>query len=206
MYLNGIPVLSIVDAGTNFMSARFLTCVNTETIWNTFLYAWSLIYSSFSRKMLTDEGSAFISSEWKQNCANANIRLRHTGTESHNSLASGETYHAMIRRVFNKVSTYPQQPKELCLAFTVKAINDIAGPNGLVSFLLLFGMLPRMPDDDYAPLNQQERVALMKTARDEYESIIAERRVNVALKKNTPLLHSCDLPLDSPFMFIVTNR
>ena len=187
MYLNGIPVLSIVDAGTNFMSARFLTRVNTETVWNTFLYAWALIYSSFPRKMLTDECSAFTSNEWKQNCANANIRLRHTGTESHNSLASGEMYHAMIRRVFNKVSlTYPQQPKELCLAFTVKAINDTAGPNGLLPSLLVFGMLPRMPDDDYTPLNQHERVALMKTARDEYESVIAERSVNVALKKNTP--------------------
>ena len=206
MYLNGIPRLSIVNAGTNSMSARFLIRVNTETFWNTFIYAYALVYSSFPRKMLTDEGSAFTSSEWKQNCTHANILLRHTGTESHNSLASGEMYHAMIRLVFNKVSlTYPQQPKELCLALTEKATNDAASLNGLLLSFLVFGMLPRMPDDNYTPLNQHERVALIKTAHDEYESIIGDRRVNVALIKPLHQLHSCILLLDSPFMFIGTN-
>ena len=83
--------------------------------------------------MLTDQGSVFVSKEWTTSCHSSNIDLRHTGTESHNSLGNGETYHAMLRRIYNKVRLeHPDFSPELVLSLSTKAMNDTAGPNGLV--------------------------------------------------------------------------
>ena len=143
-FLDQAPVLSIVDVGTNFATGRFLHREDTATIWNTFLYSWVCMYAGFPFSMLTDQGSVFMSKEWEEKCKNALITLRHTGTESHNSLGFGETYHALIRRVFNVVSvSYPSEPRELRLALSVKAVNDTAGPQGLVPSLLVFGVIPK---------------------------------------------------------------
>jgi len=186
-FLDRRPTLSVVDVGTNFIVARFLTAESAEVVWNTFLYCWVLLYTGFPSSMLTDQGSIFTSKDWEENCKNAAISLRHTGTESHNSLGSGETYHAMLRRVYNKVSmTYPNQHADLRLALTVKAINDSAGPHGLVPSLLVFGVLPRMPHAPSEFPNHDERMKTMQTARNEYEAIIASSRVNKALSKKVP--------------------
>lgn len=169
MFINGEPVLHAVDAGTTFSSARFLSAENTETIWNTFLYAWVTMYVGIPEDMLADHGSAFTAKNWEDYCKAAGVNLRFTGTESHNSMGQGETYHSMLRRIYNKVSmTYPRLPKELRLAYSVKAMNDTAGPNGLVPSPLLFGVHPRMPDTSMTLPTQQKRFEAMELARKEY--------------------------------------
>lgn len=104
MFLDGKAVLHVLDTGTNFSAARFLSSHSSEAIWNTFLYCWVNVYLGYPMEMLTDQGSAFANSKlWKQNCSDVEITLRHTGTESHNSLGAGERYHALLRRVYNKI-------------------------------------------------------------------------------------------------------
>lgn len=147
MFINNKPILHIIDVGTNFSAARFLTRQDAETIWNTFLYTSVTMYVGYPESMLTDQGSAFVSELWKGNCSAAEIKLRHTGVTSHNSVGAGETYHAIIRHIFNKLSLeHPNISDELKLAITVKAVNDTAGPNGLVPSLLLFVVIPRIPE------------------------------------------------------------
>jgi hypothetical protein len=41
---------------------------------------------------------------------------------------------------------YPSVTAELRLALSVKAMNDCVGPEGLVPSLLVFGVMPRLPD------------------------------------------------------------
>jgi len=93
-------------------------------------------------KDATDQGSILTSAEWAEKCKTESIELSSTGTESHNSLGAGETYHAIVRRVFNKAcETHSTASQELQLALAVKASNDTAGPNGLVPsvlFLILY--------------------------------------------------------------------
>ena len=117
----------------------------------------------------------------------ANFTLRLTGTESHNSLGQGETYHAMIRRIFNKVSlTHPALTPELRLACTVKAMKDTAGPNGLVPSLLVFGRLPCSPGVESGLPNQVQREQAIVSVRDEYAEIFAQGRVKKALTRKPP--------------------
>ncbi len=82
--------------------------------------------------MLTDLGSVFVSAEWKYNCELMDIHLKQTGTESHNSIGAGETYHSILRRIYNNVRTdFKSVSADTCLSLATKAVNDSVGPHGL---------------------------------------------------------------------------
>jgi hypothetical protein len=88
----------------------------------------------------------FVSAQFAEKCARSDIFLEHTGTESHNSLGSGETYHSTLRRVYKKVAEdHPSLAPPDRLLCAVSALNSLAGPDGLVPMLLVFGSLPRLP-------------------------------------------------------------
>lgn len=59
MYLNGKPVLHIVDEGAHFRAAAFLPNVSTKTIWATILECWAAINAGLPYKIMVDQGSAF---------------------------------------------------------------------------------------------------------------------------------------------------
>ena len=133
------PVLHIVDVGTKFQAAAFLGAMDTTSIWNTFVKLWATTYTDFPESMLTDQGSVFVSKEWAYNCELAEIELRHPGTERHNSLGAGVTYHALLRRVYSKtLKDHPNISSDMSLSLAVKAINSTVGPDGLCPQLLVF--------------------------------------------------------------------
>jgi hypothetical protein len=68
MYLCGSPVLHVIDRGTTFSAARFLPSSDRVTVWITFIYCWASIYTGFPDAMLTDQGSVFVSQDWKLAC------------------------------------------------------------------------------------------------------------------------------------------
>ena len=80
-----------------------------------------------------------------------------------------------------------------------KAINDSAGPDGLVPTVLVYGVYPRLSETDVpAPLVMQRALALKK-ATAEIQRIQARRQVADALNSrngpNTTNIH--DLQLNS---------
>ena len=118
---------------------------------------------------------------------NALITLKHTGTELHNSLGLGETYHASIRIFFNTVSViYPFEPRELRLALSVNAVNDIAGTQGLIPSLLAFGMILEILGQKSSLEGQNARIKIIQVAREEYATIHSQKRVQYALKNKVP--------------------
>lgn len=182
------PVLHIVDAGTRFSAAAFLPKIDTTTIWHTFLKIWSTIYIGFPECILTDQGSVFISKEWNSNCDLAQIRLIHTGTESHNSLGLCEKYHSTLRTIFQKLRCdFPNLPCDIALAKSVQAMNETVGPHGLVPSLLVFGVIPKIPNiSQYESPNQKERLKAAQTARATYEKIVAKSIIDRGIKKIPP--------------------
>ena len=99
-----------------------------------------------------------------------------------------ERYHSIIRRVYHKLkSDHEGLPHEVLLSLAVHAVNNTAGPDGIVPTLLVFGSLPRLPLPAFSslPLTQQQRFDAMKTARDEMMAITAQRRIREALKTYT---------------------
>ena len=182
------PALHIVNAGTKFNAATFVTGESTAEIWNAFIRSWAMLYIGMPTSMLVDQGSAFLSDEWKFACEINGIELTAVGTESHNSLGAGEAFHSYLRRTYNKVhSDFPRLDDATILSLSVKAINDCAGPRGLCPTLLVFGVLPQLPvpsKQDHATQTERYRAAAL--ARNEYERIVSAERIRLAARKPPP--------------------
>jgi hypothetical protein len=136
---------------------------------------------------MTDQGSVFLSKEFTTNCAALGIHLRHTGTESHNSLGSGETFHGPLRRIYGKLQRYhPNIPDDVRLSMSVHAMNITSGPDVIVPAQLVFGKVPMLPHNDSVPVTQTDGLRAMHVARVEYEKILAQRRIDTALTRRPP--------------------
>ena len=73
------------------------------------------------------------------------IKTKQMPVEAHNSIGLIERYHVPLRRAYNiLLKELPDLPKEERLQIVIKAVNDTAGPNGIVPTLLFFRAFPRM--------------------------------------------------------------
>ena len=81
----------------------------------------------------------------------------------------------------------------------VKAVNDTAGPDGLVFILLVYGAYLRMSNLDPPAPSVTDRAVIIRKARAEIVKLRAKQTVNSALYycngPDTTLIH--DLPLNS---------
>src|SRR5579871_6713052 len=95
-----------------------------------------------------------------------------------------------------------QAEKEVALQMAVKAVNDSAGPNGLIPTLLVFGAFPRMTEMDPPAPSIAVRAMAIKKAMNEIAKIRVEHQVADALRQrngpSTADIH--DLPLLSPVL------
>ena len=198
------PVLHIIDEATHFQAATFLKKCDVQTVWIAFLKIWASIYVGFPESLLVDQGSVFVADEWAFNCESEKIILRHTGTESHNSLGSGETYHSILRRIYNRVKhSNSNISPDICLSLSIRAINCTVGPNGLCPQLLVFGVIPRIPAISKRNFsNQIERLRTLKLAIEEYEKITSKEIVCRGLrKKPSPSADEIFLPGDFAYVY-----
>lgn len=58
MYLDGKPVLHIVNEGIHFSAAAFLPNVSKKTVWAKILECWATIYTGLPHKIIVEQGSA----------------------------------------------------------------------------------------------------------------------------------------------------
>lgn len=90
--------------------------------------------------------------------------------ESHNSLGMGEQFHTYPKTVFNKVhSENPDVHETRALPLTMNAINDSAGPNELVTTLLVF---ERFHESLFDPNGFIIRSFLQKTLNEAQEETV----------------------------------
>lgn len=65
--------------------------------------------------------------------------------EKHNALGSDQHYQANFQTVYRKIEEDdPKTDNDLAHSNALKAINDAAGPNGLVQTLVGFGSILRL--------------------------------------------------------------
>jgi hypothetical protein len=126
--------------------------------------------------------------------------LKAVPVEAHNSIGMVERYHGPIRRAYQIISVeLPDISKEIALQMAFKAINDTAGPNGLVPTLLVFGAYPRMAESDAPSPTVTQRASAIKRAMEAVRKLRAERQVADALNmRNGPNTSAIqDLPQGS---------
>ena len=128
------------------------------------------------------------------------INVKEVPVEAHKSVGLVERYHAPLRRAYQILCDELQEEKtskEAILQMAVKAVNDSAGPNGIIPTLLVFGAYPRMTEDDSPSPSVAKRAKAIHQAMKEVRHLHAERQVNEALAmRNGPsILSTLSLPL-----------
>ena len=104
------------------------------------------------------------------------IKVKIVLVEAHNSIGIVKRYHGPIRHAYLIITTEIQGiNKDIALQMAFKAINDTAGPDGLVPTLLVYGALPRMVEYDAPSPSVAQRSAALKKAMYEIRRARAQR-------------------------------
>ena len=184
MYIDGSPVLHVVDEATRFQAARWLNNISAQTTWDALRNCWIDVYVGPPDLIVHDAGTNFTAAEFQQNANSMTIQKKCVPVEAAQSIGIVERYHAPLRRAFKIISDELKgNNKMLLLQMAVKSVNDTAGPDGLIPTLLVFGTYPRMtPLDPPAPSIIQRATAIQK-AMKEVAKLYATRQINGALRE-----------------------
>ncbi|KJZ69913.1 hypothetical protein HIM_10698 [Hirsutella minnesotensis 3608] len=195
------PVLHVVDAATAFQGARFLPSMSAKDTWETLRTLWIDTYLGPPDTIRHDAGTNFASMEFRQEAKLMGIKCSQVPVETHWSIGKVERYHAPLRRAYHILNAELSNvtSAEAVLQMAVKAVNDTAGPDGIVPTLLVFGAYPRLTADSPPSASTLKRSAAMQKAMKTLRQLSAERQVKDALRtRNGPSTADVlSLPLQS---------
>lgn len=196
-YIDGHAVLHVVDEATRFQAAQLLSTVTSENVWTALRRCWMDVYVGPPDMVIHDAGKQFVAHAFQRNAHMFHIRTKAVPVEAAHSMSLVERYHEPVRRTVRIVRTEcPEIDFASALQIAIKAINDTAGPDGLVPTLLVFGTLPRLGFHHDAPAaSVTKRARAQQAAMAEMRKIHAQRQIRTALhSRNGP-----DPPADKDF-------
>ena len=139
------------------------------------------VYEGLLNNIVTNAGKNFISTEFRQLAGTMLIKVTAVLVEAHNSIRKVERYYSPIRRAFKILKAeMPGTDDNVILQIAFKAINDTAGPNGIVPTLLVFGAYLRITKDLLLSLLITQRAEAIYKATKEIRSMYAKRQVDDA--------------------------
>ena len=148
-----------------------------------------------------DAGTNFASVEFRAEAKIMGVTCKQVPTEAHWSIGKTERYHAPLRRAWDILygELASTMSDEAVLQMAVKAVNDTAGPDGLVPTLLVFGAYPRMTTESPPSPSMVKRSEAIQKAMKALRKVAAERQVADALNaRNGPATEDViALPLQS---------
>lgn len=131
------------------------------------------------------------------------ITTKEVPAESHNSICIVERYHAPLLRAYEIIRhELNDVPEDVVLQMAIKAVNDTAGPDGIVPTLLVFGAYPRLTNTDPPHPTTIQRAKAIRAAMKEVRRFYEKRQVTDALRmRNGPDVTSIhNLAVDSKVM------
>ncbi|KAF1934538.1 hypothetical protein EJ02DRAFT_461106, partial [Clathrospora elynae] len=201
MYLGSKPVLHVVDSSTAFQGAKFLSAMSAKETWQALRTLWIDTYQGPPDILTHDAGTNFASAEFQAEAKIMGITCKQVPTEAHWSIGKTERYYAPLRRAWDilHAELAGTMPDEAILQMAVKAVNDTAGPDGLVPTLLVFGAYPRMMTESPPSPSMVKRSEAIQKATKALRKLTAERQIADALNiRNGPATaDTLALPLQS---------
>jgi hypothetical protein len=187
-YIQSKPVLHIVDEGTRYQAGRWLSNISAKHTWDALKACWIDTYLGPPDQITTDAGKNFASKEFRQHATTMGTKIKIVPVEAHNSIGIVERYHAPIRRAYLIITTEIKDlDRDMALQMAFKAINDSAGPDGLIPTLLVYGAYPRMTEHDAPSPTVSQRALAIRKAMTELQKLRAKKQVNSALNtRNGP--------------------
>lgn len=155
-----------------------------------FIFAsfWSFRYIGHPEYVVTDQASITISKYSEERCKIAVVLLRHTGTDSHNSLSAPTKSFTFSSR--KRTTKYwhliPHGFSGAQIGCQRRGMTSTAGPDGLIPALLVFGVVPRLPGVYSKQPKQKQRFATIQATRWEFSALVVRNRVQKGLSKKLP--------------------
>lgn len=201
MYIDNSPILHMVDEATRYQAAKWLQNVTAKYTWDALQLCSIDIYLGPPDYIYHDAGKNFVSRKFCQLATSLGSTTKSVSVEAHWSIGLIEQYHAVLRRAYKVIIKDLQGiiSKEIALQMAVKAVNDTAGPDGLVPTLLVFGAYSQIHGIDPPVSTIIQRAATIEKAMKQGRKIQAENQVIDALNtRNGPLVNLIhDLSLNS---------
>jgi hypothetical protein len=98
------------------------------------------------------------------------IKIKEVPIKAHNSVGQVKRYYTPLRHTYKIIQDKlkdKQINKEIMLQIAVKAINDLAGPDGIVPTLLVFGVYSRLTEiNPPSPLVTKRAEAICVTTKE----------------------------------------
>jgi len=169
-------VLHIVDEGTRYQAGKWLQNITAKHTWDVLRMCWIDTYLGPPEQIVTDAGKNFASKEFDQYATTLGTRIKIVPVEAHNSIGIVERYHGPIRRAYTIITTEIRDiDKDMALQMAFKAVNDSAGPDGLVPTLLVYGAYPRMSEYEAPTATIAQRALAVRKAMAEIQKLRAKR-------------------------------
>ena len=205
LYIDGNSVLQVVDEGTLFQAARWLMNMSAFYTWDMLRLCWIDVYVGPPEVIIHDSGINFDSTEFRQAARAISIQTKCVSVEAAYFIGLVERYHVSLRRAYEIITEELKNQaviKEIRLQMAVKAINNIAGYNGLIPTLLVFDTFPRITNDDTLTLSTIERAKVINSAMTEVAKLHAKRQVSDALyqRNGSQTMRMHDIPIGSPVL------
>lgn len=159
--------------------------MSAQETFDAFCASYLDVYIGPPDEVITDSGTQLKSKEFGDLCEQRGITLKIVPIEAHNAIGKGERYHGPLRRAFeiiDKEMAGLGVHESVILQMAVKAVNDSAGPKGLIPTLLVFGVFPKMFRGDLPAASVIQRSKAIRKAMDELRKVKAERQVTDALR------------------------
>lgn len=213
LYIDGAPVLHVVDEATRFQAARFLQDMTASALWEALRLCWIDTYLGPPAIINHDAGTNFASTDFQRYNKSLGIETKEVPVEAAQSMGIVERYHKPLRRAYEVIREdlslnqhiTSQQTRSLILQMAIKAINDTAGPDGIVPTLLVFGAFPRIVKGDAPTPDIMQRAKAINRAMAEVSKLRARRQIQEAIStRNGP--SSKPIPLGSDVLVWRAHR
>jgi hypothetical protein len=197
-YISGQPILHVVDEGTRYQAGRWLQNISAKVTWDTLRLCWMDTYLGPPDQITADAGKNFASKEFSQLASTVGTKVKIVPVEAHNSVEIVERYHGPVRRAYQIITAEVRDiGKDIALQMAFKAINDSAGPDGLISTPLVYGAYPRISEFDAPSPTVALCATAIKKAMAEIQRLRAKHQVADALNTrngpNTDGIHDLEL-------------
>jgi hypothetical protein len=108
--------------------------------------------------------------------------------ETHNSIGKVERYYTPLRQAYKIICDELHDTSvKMSLQIVIKAINDSAGPDGIIPIFLVFGAYPRIIENSALSLIITKRTEAIRKTTKEVQCFYAKRQViDTLVIRNSP--------------------
>ena len=128
MYIDGDPVLHVIDEATCFQATRWLRSLSVKHTWETLRHCWIDTYTGPSNYIFHDAGKNFASREFRQYAATMAIVMKSIPVEAHWSISIVERAYPLLQWVYKIITEELKDEsisKYLILQMAMKTVNAL---------------------------------------------------------------------------------